>query len=73
MPWWVMFWVWLTVTFRFLKSLYMNDSGLVGLAAARSEFGLGSGIASVLLVPAIGWFWLFSRPDVQGTVMAEAV
>ena len=31
-PWWLMFSVWLTVTWMFLKSLYMNDSGLVGLA-----------------------------------------
>ena len=43
MPWWVMFSVWLTVTCRFSKSLYMNDNGLVADAArayaVRSESG----------------------------------
>src|ERR1700733_9423986 len=48
MPWWLMFSVWLTVTWMFLKSGYMNDSWLVGLAAARSEFGLSSVPPSVL-------------------------
>src|SRR5215471_11875287 len=68
MPWWVMFWVWLTVTCRFLKSGYMNDSGLVGLALDRSEFGLSS-LPGVL----IGWFCAFRSPSVQLTVRAEEV
>src|SRR5580698_6110766 len=69
MPWWLMSWVWLTVTFRFLKSLYMNDSGPVGSALPRSEFGASSPGAAVV----IGLLLASSRPWVQGTVMADAV
>jgi hypothetical protein len=62
MPWCVMSWVWLTVTWRFLKSGYMNDTGLVGLALLRSA-----------LAAAMGLLLLSSRPCVQGTVSAELV
>src|SRR5208282_1529488 len=44
MPWCPRSSVWLTVTTRFLKSLYMNDSGPVGLALFRSAFALGMGV-----------------------------
>src|SRR5215469_17275641 len=61
-PWWTMFVVWLTVTFRFLKSGYMKDNGLVGLGLPRSAFALP-----------MGWFLESSRPCAHGTVTAEAV
>src|SRR5262245_48165899 len=72
MPCCPMFSVWLTVTFRFLNSLSINDSGDPE-PAARSEFGFSSGPPSVLLEPVIGWFDEFSRPLVQFTVTAEVV
>src|ERR1700722_13229769 len=69
MPWWVMSFVWLTVTLRFLKSLYMNDSGPVGLALLRSEFGASSPATSLVR----GLLLASSRPCVQGTVMEESL
>src|ERR1700758_3202016 len=71
MPCCVMFSVWLTVTFRFAKSLSMNDSAPV--PAARSEFGFSSAPPSVLLEPVIGWLAESSRPPVQFTVTADDV
>src|SRR5262249_17281245 len=73
MPWWVMFWVWLTVTCRVLKSSYMNpsgklDAGVPVAKAFRSEFGLSSLPGGV-----IGWFFESNSPCVHSTVMAEAV
>src|SRR5262245_58653577 len=57
-----MFLVWLTVTLRLLKSAYMNDSGLVGLALPRAAFELSMGL-----------LFASSSPRVHGTVMAESV
>src|ERR1700722_20074999 len=66
MPWWLMLVVWLTATWMFAKSGYMNDSWPV--PAARAEFGASSVPPSVLADVVSGWLLASSRPLVQLTV-----